>query len=106
MASKIKRGDQVIVCVGKSKGHVGEILKVFPEKQRIIVKGANIVARHVKPSVQHPDGGIVRSESSLHISNVAFWDAEAQKSSRVGFRVEADGRKVRYAKRSGTVIKG
>lgn len=103
MASRIRKGDTVIVLTGKSRGLSGEVLAVFPKEDRVLVKGANMCVRHVKPSVKNPDGGRILQENALHISNVAILDSESQMSTRIGFRIE-NGEKVRYSKRSGARI--
>ncbi|OAB56087.1 50S ribosomal protein L24 [Phormidium willei BDU 130791] len=101
---KIKKGDRVIVTAGRSKGVVGEILRVDRADERVVVQGANLVKRHQRPSAQNPEGGIVEMEAPVHISNVAHVDPEAgDQPTRVGYRF-VEGRKVRYAKRSGAPI--
>ncbi len=103
MAAKIKKGDTVVVIAGHDKGKKGEVLKVLPKENRAIVKGVNIVKRHQRPSANQA-GGIIEKEAPVHISNLAHLDPKDGKPTRVGFRVLDDGRKVRYAKRSGEVI--
>ena len=105
MAAKIKKGDSVIVLTGKDKGRKGTVTKVLPEDGRVLVQGVNMVQRHTRPSQTNPNGGIVRKEASLHISNVAIADPSSGKPSRVGFKIEGDI-KVRVAKKSGEVING
>jgi len=100
---KIKKGDKVVVTTGRDKGKEGEVLSVFPAQNRVLVAGANMVKRHTAPSQMSP-GGIVEKEASIHISNVAHIDPKTKSPTRVGFRIEKDGRKVRYAKRSGEAI--
>ena len=100
---KVKKGDRVIVLTGKDKGKTGEILKMIPEDQRAIVQGVNMVKRHTAPS-QAGAGGIVEKESTIHISNLAHVDPEDSNATRVGYKTLEDGRKVRYAKRSGEVV--
>jgi len=104
MAAKIKKGDRVVVLAGKDKGRQGAVTKVFPEAQRVLVEGINIVQRHTRPSQSDPQGGIKNKEAALHISNVAIVDSKG-KPTRVGFRVEGD-KKVRVAKTTGEVING
>ncbi len=99
---KIKKGDKVVVISGRDKGKAGEVLRVIPSEARVIVQGVNIVKRHTKPSQLSP-GGIVEKEGAVHISNVAHVDPKSDKPTRVGYRVE-DGRKIRFAKRSGAAI--
>ncbi len=103
MANRIKKGDRVIVLTGRSKGRIGEVLKVMPKEDRAIVEGVNIVKRHTRPS-QTTGGGIVEKEASIHVSNLAHVDPDSGGPTRIGFRFLEDGRKVRYAKRSGEVI--
>ena len=100
---KIKKGDNVVVISGRDKGRTGEVLRVFPTDQRVIVQGVNIARRHTKPRMGEP-GGIVEKELTLHISNVAHVDPSSGKPTRVGYKVLGDGRKVRFARRSGEVI--
>ena len=103
MAAKIKKGDQVIVLTGRSKGKVGEVLNVLGDDGKAVVQGVNVVKRHTKPS-QVSQGGIVEKESPIELSNIAHVDPKTKKPTRVGFKTLDDGRKVRYAKRSGEVI--
>jgi large subunit ribosomal protein L24 len=100
---KIKKGDQVVVLAGKDKGKKGEILKVLPKENRAFVQGVNMIKRHSKPSAGHP-GGIIDKEASIHISNVAHLDPSTSGPTRIGYRILDDGRKVRFAKRSGELI--
>lgn len=100
---KIRKGDRVIVITGRSKGKTGEVLKVMPKENRAIVQGVNMVKRHTRPT-QASGGGIVEKEGSIHISNLAHVDPKSGQATRVGFRILADGRKVRFAKRSGEMI--
>lgn len=104
MAAKIKKGDYVVVISGKDKGHKGEVTKVFPKEQRVLVSGAGIVTRHQRPTQFNPEGGIKRFESPIHISNVAHLDPKDGNKTRIGFKVLKDGKKVRVAKKSGEVI--
>lgn len=101
---RIRKGDKVQVLTGKDKGKVGVISQVLREKQRVVVEGVQLVARHTKPSAQNPEGGIVRREAPIHMSNVALVDPEKGKPTRLGMRFLDDGRKVRYAKLSGQNI--
>ena len=100
---KLKKGDKVIVVAGKNKGNTGEIIKVYPDKNRVMVRGINIVKRHTKPT-QNNAGGIVEKEGTIHISNIAYLDEKENKPSRLGFKILEDGRKVRMSKKSGEVI--
>lgn len=107
MAARIKKGDKVIVLTGKDKGRKGEVIKSFPEANRVLVSGINIAARHTKPSQGDPQGGIKRKEAPIHVSNVAHVDPTSGKATRIGFKIEGAGdkaRKVRFAKRSGENI--
>lgn len=103
MAAKIKKGDTVVVLAGKDKGKSGEVVQVLPKANRAIVAGVNQVKRHTRPS-QVSEGGIVTKEASIHLSNLAIADPKDGKPSKVGFKVEKDGSKVRVAKRSGETI--
>jgi len=100
---KIKKGDQVLVMAGRDKGKRGEVMRVLKKDDRLIVQGVNMVHRHTKPSAQHP-GGIVDKEATIHISNVAHIDPKTSEATRIGYKTLEDGRKVRFAKRSGEVI--
>jgi large subunit ribosomal protein L24 len=105
MALKIKKGDHVVVLTGKDKGKHGEVLKVMPEENRAIVKGVAMIRRHQRQTATQ-DGGIISKEAAIHISNLALEDPKDGKPTRVGFKFLKDGRKVRFAKRSGEVIDG
>jgi large subunit ribosomal protein L24 len=106
MAAKIKKGDRVVVLSGKDKGKHGEVIESMPKDGKVLVRGVNIATRHVKPSQADPQGGLKKVEAPLHVSKVALEDPKTGRPTRVGFRVEADGTKVRVAKRSGEVIHG
>ena len=103
MAARIKKGDEVIVISGRDKGKKGNVLKVLTEQNRVLVQGVHMVKRHQRQT-QTEQGGIVEKEASIHVSNVALLDPEGGEASRIGFRTLEDGRKVRYARRSGKVI--
>jgi large subunit ribosomal protein L24 len=103
MAARIRKGDTVVVIAGRDKGKKGEVLKVMPKENRAIVKGVNLVKKHQKPA-PGVEGGIITKEAPIHISNLAHVDPKDGRPTRVGFRILEDGRKVRYAKRSGEVI--
>ena len=105
MASKwkVKKGDKVVVIAGRDKGKRGEVLRVLREDNRVIVQGVHVVKRHTRQSASSP-GGIVEKESSVHISNVAHVDPKSGKPTRVGYKFLEDGRKVRFARRSGETI--
>lgn len=100
----IKTGDQVRVIAGESKGKEGRVVQVFIDKNRAIVEGINMVSRHTKPSAQSPDGGIVKKEAPLHLSNLMLIDAEGN-ATRIGRRANKDGKLVRFSKKSGEDIK-
>ena len=100
---KFKKGDSVIVCTGRDKGKTGEVLKVFPARNRAIVQGVNKVKRHTKPT-QTNAGGIVEKEATIHISNLSHIDPKDDVATKIGFKFLDDGRKVRFAKRSGEII--
>lgn len=103
MAAKIKRDDEVIVITGKDKGKRGKVLEVL--ENRLVVSGVNLVKKHVRANpARGEQGGIVEREASLHVSNVALFNAATQKADRVGFKVLEDGRKVRIYKSSGEVV--
>lgn len=104
MAAKIKKGDRVVVLTGKDKGRQGNVLRVLPKEERVVVEGLNMVQRHTRPTQFDPQGGIKNKEAPLHLSNVAIVDSNG-KPTRVGFRVEGD-KKVRFAKTTGEVING
>ncbi len=105
MAAKIKKGDKVVVLAGRDKGKAGEVLKVLPKDNRAVVRGVNLVKRHTKQSAQS-EGGIISKEATIDLSNIAIADPKDGKATRVGFKVLDDGRKVRFAKRSGDLIDG
>ncbi len=100
----VKTGDKVIVIAGKDKSKTGKVLKVFPKRGRVLVEGVNIVKRHTKPNFKYPEGGIIEKEAPIHVSNVMHVDPKTGAPTRIGHKVLEDGRKVRYAKKSGEVI--
>ncbi len=102
---KIRKGDHVVVLTGKDKGKHGEVLKVMPADNRAIVKGVAMIKRHQRQTATQ-DGGIISKEAAIHISNLAIEDPKDGKPTRVGPKFLKDGRKVRFAKRSGEVIDG
>ena len=106
MAAKIKKGDKVIVLAGRDKGRSGQVRSVNPTDGRAIVEGVNLVKRHTKPSAQNAEGGVISKEATIDLSNLALADPKDGKPTRVGFKVLDDGRKVRFAKRSGDLIDG
>ncbi|GBQ71193.1 50S ribosomal protein L24 [Ameyamaea chiangmaiensis NBRC 103196] len=106
MAARIKKGDQVVVVTGSSKGTQGEVLAVLPKDDRAVVRGVAVAKRHTKPGRMGQEGGIIEREASVHLSNLKLVDPKSGKPTRVGFRVLEDGRKVRVAKATGEVIEG
>jgi large subunit ribosomal protein L24 len=104
VASRIRSGDTVVVLSGKDKGKSGKVREVLPKEDRVIVEGINLVKRHTKARGPGQPGGIIEKEAALHVSNVAIADPSTGKPTRVGFRVEADGTKVRVARASGQII--
>jgi large subunit ribosomal protein L24 len=104
MASlKIKKGDRVIVLAGRDKGKQGEVIAVMPKENRALVRGVNIVRRHQRQTASQT-GGIISKEAPIDLSNLALEDPKDGKPTRVGFKILEDGRKVRFAKRSGELI--
>jgi large subunit ribosomal protein L24 len=101
----IKKGDIVIVNAGVSKGQEGRVLEVFPEKKRAIVEGVNMVSKHTKPNSENPQGGIIKKEAPIHISNLNLKDPSSGKATRIGRRLNDRGKLVRYSKKSGEEIK-
>lgn len=101
----IKKNDTVVVLAGEDKGKTGKVLKVLVEKNRALVEGVNMVSKSTKPSAQNPQGGIVKQEAPIHISNLSLVDPRSGKATRVGIKVTEDGKKVRIAKKSGEEIK-
>jgi len=101
----IKKGDQVYVIAGDSKGQQGKVLKVDAAKQRAIVEGVNICKKATKPNAKNPQGGIVEQEAPIHISNLQVLDPKSGKPTRVGRKAGENGKLVRYAKKSGEEIK-
>ena len=100
---KIKSGDIVKVIAGDHKGSEGKVLRVDREKNKAIVEGVNMVSKHTKPSAKSPQGGIVKKEAPIHISNIALIDPKSKKATRVGIKVEGD-KKVRFSKKSNQVL--
>ena len=98
---KIKKNDTVVVLTGEDKGKTGKVLKVLVDKQRAIVEGVNMVNKSTKPSAKNPQGGFVKQEASIHISNISLIDPKSGKPTRVAMKVNEEGKKVRVAKKSG-----
>ena len=108
MAAKIKKGDKVVVLMGRDRGRTGEVIEVRPTEGRALVRGVNLVKRHQKQTAQQ-EGGIVSKEAPIHLSNIALADPKDKKPTRVGFKITGQGddrKKVRVAKRSGVEIDG
>lgn len=101
----IKKDDTVYVLSGEDRGKTGRVLKVLPAKSRAIVEGINIVTKATKPSAKHPQGGLVKMEAPIHISNLNVVDPKTGKPTRIGRRRNDEGKLVRYAKKSGEEIK-
>jgi large subunit ribosomal protein L24 len=104
MAAKIRKGDKVIVLVGRDKGRTGEVFEVRPTEGKALVRGVNMVKRHQKQTAQQ-EGGIVSKEAPIDLSNIAYVGKDG-KPTRIGFKIQADGKKVRVAKSSGAEIDG
>jgi len=103
MAQRIRKDDEVVVLSGREKGKRGKVLRVYVDRHRALVQGVNMIKRHTRPSAGQP-GGIVEKEAPLHISNLAHVDPGGGGPTRIGFKRLEDGRKVRFAKKSGEVI--
>lgn len=103
MTARIRKGDRVIVTTGRDKGKKGEVLRVYPDEARALVSGVNIVKRHQRQT-QRQQGGIINKEAPVHLSNLAHVDPKSGGATRIGFRFLSDGRKVRFARKSGEVI--
>ena len=104
MAAKIKKGDKVVVLTGRDKGRTGEVVQVSPKEERALVRGINMVKRHQKQT-QAQEGGIISKEAPIQLSNIAYVGKDG-KPTRIGFKILADGKKVRIAKSSGAEIDG
>ncbi len=101
----IKKGDIVVVNAGVNKGQEGKVLRVFPAKSRAIVEGVNMVSKHTKPNAENPQGGIIKIEAAIHISNLNLKDPSSGKPTRIGRKLNDKGKLVRYSKKSGEEIK-
>jgi large subunit ribosomal protein L24 len=104
VAARIRKGDKVVVIAGRDKGKTGEVIEVLPKESRAVVRGVNLVRRHQRQTARD-QGGIISKEMPIHVSNIALTDSGG-KPTRVGFRLAQDGRKIRYAKRTGESIDG
>jgi large subunit ribosomal protein L24 len=103
MPAKVRKGDKVIVTAGKDKGKRGEVMRVYPAEERVLVSGVNVVKKHQKQSAR-AQGGIVNKELPVHISKIAHVDPKSDGPTRIGVKVLEDGRRVRFAKKSGEII--
>ena len=103
MAAKIKKGDKVVVLTGRDKGRTGEVVPVMPKEERPLVRGINLVKRHQRQTMNQ-EGGIISNEAPIHLSNLPVADPKEGPPTRVGFKFLDDGRKLRFAKRSGDLI--
>ena len=103
MAAKVKKGDRVVVIAGRDKGKSGEVLRVYPTEERVLVAGVNVVKRHQRQTAR-VQGGIVSKEAPLHLSKIAHVDPKTGGATRIGFKILGDGRRVRFAKKSGEVL--
>src|SRR5882724_5066027 len=103
MAAKVRKGDRVVVIAGRDKGKSGEVLRVFTSDERVLIAGVNMVKRHQRQTAR-AQGGIVSKESPLHLSKIAHIDPKTGGPTRIGFKVLGDGRRVRFAKKSGEVL--
>ncbi len=101
----IKKGDTVVVISGNSKGQSGKVLEVVREDDRAIVEGVNLVSKHTKPNAKSPQGGIIKQEATIHVSNLMLKDPKTGKPTRIGRRLDKKGKLVRYSKKSGEEIK-
>lgn len=101
---RIKKGDKVKVITGAYKGTIGEVTKAFPKEDKVIVEGVNMVKRHMRPTQQDPEGGIVEKEAKIHVSNVMLYDEKAKAASRIKMDFK-DGKKVRVYKKTGAEVK-
>ncbi|MCM1032437.1 MAG: 50S ribosomal protein L24 [Odoribacter sp.] len=105
MKLHIKKGDMVYVLAGEDRGKTGRVLEVQPSKERAIVEGVNIITKATKPTAQHPQGGLIKKEAPIHISNLSLIDPKSGKPTRIAMKLDAEGKKVRIAKKSGQEIK-
>ncbi len=101
----VVKNDMVKILTGKYSGKTGKVLKVFPDQNRLIVEGVNIIKKHTKPSQKNPQGGIIEKESTIHVSNVMVIDPKTNEPTRVGYKFLEDGTKVRISKKSGEMLR-
>jgi large subunit ribosomal protein L24 len=102
---RILNGDKVKVISGSFKGTVGDVIKVNPKRDMVMIEGVNLQKKHMKPSQGNPDGGIIEKEGWIHVSNVALYDPKVKDATRVGYKTDSNGKKVRYYKKSGQLVK-
>ncbi len=102
---KLKKGDKVVVIAGKDKGKVGVIQRAYPKLNKVVVEGVNIHKKHQKPTQQNPNGSIVEMYSPIDVSNVMYYDNKTKKGTRIGYKFDKDGNKVRYQKNNDSIIK-
>lgn len=102
--ARIVKGDRVLVITGNDRGKTGKVLKVFPDRDRVIVEGVNFIKRHTRPSQSNPQGGIVEREAPIHVSNVMPYDSKSGRGTRVRSRTLSDGTRVRESVASGEVL--
>ena len=103
MAAKVRKGDKVVVTAGRDKGKSGEVLRVYPSEERVLVTGVNVVKRHQRQTAK-AQGGIVSKESPIHLSKISHVDPKTGAPTRIGFKILGDGRRVRFAKKSREVL--
>jgi large subunit ribosomal protein L24 len=103
MAAKVRKGDKVVVTAGRDKGKSGEVLRVYPSEARVLVTGVNVVKRHQRQTAK-AQGGIISKESPIHLSKISHVDPKTGAPTRIGFKILGDGRRVRFAKKSGEVL--
>ena len=106
MSLRVKKNDMVVIISGKSKGERGRVLKVLPETDKVIVEGVNKVKRHTRPTPKNREGGIIEKEAALHVSKVMLLDTKSDKPTRVKVGTDKDGKKIRIAIKTGTVLDG
>jgi len=106
MGQRLKKDDVVVVIAGRDRGRQGRVLEVLRDRDRVLVEGINVVRRHTRPTPQNPEGGIIEKEMPVHVSNVMLFDGETESPTRIRFRTEEDGSKVRMSVKSGKVLEG
>jgi large subunit ribosomal protein L24 len=102
---KIKKGDSVFISTGEYKGQKGRVLEIDRAKERLIIEGINMISKHTKPNAKSPNGGIIKKEAPIHISNVMLFDPTSGEPTRVGRKLNENGKLIRYSKKSGEEIK-